>query len=253
MTKQLFAAITLSVATLFSPLSQAESFASDQKHDSFDQMLNAYVKDGVVNYPKFQKDSRFDAYLDFIAHAKPRTLATEEEQLAFWINAYNALSIKGILDGKSPKSTFGRYGFFIGTKYEVAGEKISLNTLEKKVIIPYGEPRIHFAIVCASASCPKLTSEAYTAEKLDQQLTDNAIDFLNNTKKNQINLDSKVIKVSKIFDWFDKDFADHSGSVQQYIAQFIQDDALKTKLSDKAYKVKHLKYDWSLNGIAPAK
>lgn len=247
-------AICIFLSFLVSHRSYAETaYASDKNHHNFNLMLNEYVNDGVVDYSQFQTDPRFPEYIDFIATAKPRELATDKEQLAFWINAYNALSIKGILDGKSPRSLLGRHSFFISKKHMVAGESISLNHLEKKIIIPYKEPRIHFAIVCASASCPKLISEAYSAEKLDSQLNKNSIAFINNKEKNQISLDKKKIKISKIFDWFEEDFSEHSGSVQKYIAQFINDEPLKNKLINEEFKVKHLKYNWNLNGIPPIK
>lgn len=241
------------VAVCASSMLYAGSVDSDKAHDPFDAVLKAHVDNGHVNYAGIEQDARFNDYVAYLATAKPRQLATDEEQLAFWINAYNALSIKGIIDGKSPKSLFGRYKFFISTTYPLAGETTSLDDLEKKIIIPYDEPLIHFAIVCASASCPKLLSEAYRAESLHAQMQANASTFLNNPNKNQLDVNAKKVRLSKIFKWFKDDFAAKSGSVQQYIAPFINDVALASKLKDDAFKVKYLKYNWSLNGTPPSK
>jgi hypothetical protein len=117
--------------------------------------LQAYVRDGQVDYAAIQTDDRFQAYIDYLETADPETLATRDEKLAFWINAYNALAIKGVLDGLSTGSLLARVGFF-SADYSLAGRSIDLYDLEHEIIIPFGEPRIHFAIVCASASCPKI-------------------------------------------------------------------------------------------------
>ena len=178
-------------------------------------------------------------------------LASSEEQLAFWINTYNALAIKGIIDGGSPSSFFGRIGYFKTTTYEAGGKTISLYDLERDVIIPLGEPRIHFAIVCASFSCPMLRSEAYTAEHLDEQLELNARRFINDPTRNRFDRGSKVAHLSKIFDWFPEDFEKHSGTVLGYVANYVDDPELAKELRDGGYKIKYLKYDWSLNGVAP--
>jgi len=231
----------------------ANAIASDVLHQPFDAVLKAHVDNGRVNYAGIQQDSRFTDYITYLEQAKPRQLKTNNEQLAFWINAYNALSIKGIIDGKSPKSLLGRYKFFISTKYLLAGEMTSLDDLEKKIIIPYKEPLIHFAIVCASASCPKLLSTVYTAENLQQQMLMNAKSFVSDFNKNQLDVDAKKIRLSKIFKWFKDDFSEKSGSVQQYIADLVQDPELADKLRNDSFKVKYLSYDWSLNGTPPIK
>lgn len=221
---------------------------TDNIHQGFDAVLKDHVTDGQVDYTSIQQDSRFHNYLSAIQNINPKNFATKQQQLAFWINAYNALAIKGIIDNLSPSSLFGRYSFFKSTNYKVAGQTINLDDLEKKIIIPFEEPRIHFAIVCASASCPKLRSEAYLASRLNEQLETNTYEFLNNENKNQFNSNKKVAKVSKIFDWFTDDFEKHSGSVQKYIAQYVDNKALKIALSNESYKIKYLKYDWQLNG-----
>ncbi len=219
-------------------------------HQLFDGVLQDYVADGRVDYPAIAEDDRFAAYLRWL-QSNPADNASREQELAYWINAYNALAIKGIIDGKSPSSFFGRVGYFKTTKYEVGGKRINLYDLEREVLIPFGEPRIHFAIVCASASCPQLRSEAYTAAKLGQQLEDGATQFINHSTRNRFDRENKTAYLSMIFSWFDSDFEQHSGSVQRYVARYVDDPAVAAELAANRYTIEHLKYDWSLNGVSP--
>lgn len=219
-------------------------------HIDFDAILKASVDNGVVDYPRIAADPRFAPYVESLAAPLPAG-TSRDEQLAFYINAYNALAIKGILAGQSPSSLLGRYKYFKGTDYDVGGQRMNLFDLEREVIIPYGEPRIHFAIVCASASCPPLRAEAYTADKLEVQLEDQARKFLADTSKNYFEPEKRTARLSKIFDWYPEDFAGHSGSVQEYVAQYVPDTEIAAALRARAYKLRYLKYDWSLNGIEP--
>lgn len=245
-------AISLTVFVIWTLVAQAQAKATtDTKHEEFDAVLKAHVVDGVVDYASIKKDARFSNYLNVLGNTNPDGFATDAEKLAFWINAYNALAIKGILDGRSPSGFFGRIGYFKTTDYQVAGRSINLYDLERDIIIPFGEPRIHFAIVCASQSCPKLRSEAYVASRLGEQLEDNTRAFMNDPHKNTFDTDKKIAKVSKIFDWFDEDFEKHSGSVQEFVSKYLDDKSIAEQLSQENFRVKHLKYDWNLNGTPP--
>ena len=218
-------------------------------HQRFDQILRSSVVDGAVDYPSILNDPNFAQYLKDL-EPEP-VFQSQAETLAYWINAYNALAIKGILDGRSPRTLFGRFGYFKQAKYQVGGKKINLYDLERKVIIPLGEPRIHFAINCASQSCPKLLSMAYTADTLEQQLDANTRAFINDQALNRFDREKKIAYVSKIFDWFEDDFSQHAGSVQKYLARYVADPAIAQELANEQYKIKYLKYDWRLNGTAP--
>ncbi len=225
--------------------------ASDALHKPFTEVLRANVSNGQVNYAGIKSNPRFGEYLHALKQARPDTFTTKAERLVFWINAYNAMAIKGIVDGHSPDSFWGRLTYFKTTDYEIAGRSINLYDLEHEILMPFHDPRIHFAIVCASRSCPKLRSEAYLAATLEQQLNDNAVDFINDPDKNVFDDTGKRAYLSKIFDWFAKDFKQHSGSVQKYVATFINEPALKQALSQEKYRVKYLAYDWHLNGTPP--
>ncbi len=222
--------------------------ASPQLHRPFTEALAAHVSRGVVNYSGLATDRNFAEYLERLAQTDAARLANEKERLVYWINAYNAFAIKGILDGGSPSSFFGRIGFFSGATYDAGGKRINLYDLEHEILRRMNEPRFHFAIVCASTSCPSLRSEAYVVEKLEAQLESDARAFVNDPRKNRFDRESKVAYLSKIFDWFEVDFEKHSGSVLAYVAQYVEDMNLAAELRQGRYSVKYLPYDWSLNG-----
>jgi len=231
----------------------AEPIAPNEfSHRTFDELLRAYVVDGVVNYPGITADARFQAYLLQLDRVDPNRLPTRQDRLAFWINAYNAFAIKGILDGYSPMTLFGRYRYFIARDYQVGGKTINLYDLERKLLIPnFREPLIHFAIVCASSSCPRLQSWAYSADKLDQQLEESARGFINDPTRNQFDRQQKIARLSMIFKWFEDDFIAHSGSLINYVKRYVTDLDLARELDAASYRLEFLEYDWRLNGTPP--
>ena len=228
----------------------AEATDATFSHDLFQDVVSEYVDDGNVNYPGINKSNSYHAYISLLE--KTTSFQNSNEELSYWINAYNALAIKGILDGRSPESFFGKIGYFYNAEYKVNGRTTNLYDLEHDVIIPLGEPRIHFALNCASASCPRLNSDVYQAEKLEQQLEDAAIAFINNTSHNRFNQQTKIAHISKIFDWFEDDFVKHSATVQNYLALYVSDERISAALANNEYEIKYMEYDWSLNGIPPA-
>ena len=246
-----FLSVQLLIVQLFIGAGAMAQGLNDAFHDDFDSVLRAHVSDGRVDYPAIARDVRFSRYLERLATAQVTPDLPLPERLAFWVNAYNALAIDGILSGGSPSSLLGRLSYFKRDKYEVAGREITLYDLERDVIIPLGDNRIHFAIVCASASCPPLLAEAYVPSKIDEQLEAQSIAFVNDPTKNTFDLARQRMRVSKIFDWFKDDFAAEAGSVQDYVARYVRDTSVKAALTDGAWRVRHHKYDWSLNGIAP--
>ena len=238
------------VPTSFEPVDPLRP--SEFSHRLLGQVLAAHVNDGVVNYPGIQADNRFTAYLAQLDRVDPAALATRNERLAFWINAYNAFAIKGILDYYSPVSYIGRYRYFIGQGYRVGGATINLYDLERQVLIKqFQEPLIHFAIVCASTSCPNLQPWAYEPGQLDRQLDRVAREFINDPTRNRFERTHKVASLSMIFKWFEEDFTETAGSVRAYITRYLSDPELVQDLMRSDYRIEHLDYDWSLNGIPP--
>jgi len=228
------------------------SWATEAVDNSlYGDLLGKYVKDGVVDYQGFKdEETRLDAYLKALEQTDTSKLSGDE-QLAFYINTYNATTIKLILSAYPDiKSIWDLGSRFFNKPFDkeivsIEGKTISLDDLEHGIIRPrFKEPRVHFAVNCASKSCPPIISEPYEGNTLDQQLTAVTRAFLNNPEKNY--LDGKKLYASKIFKWFKEDFDD---DVVGFFIKFV-DEELKEKLAanrDKI-KVKYLDYDWSLNG-----
>ena len=225
--------------------------ANGAPHGDLDAALRANVKDGFVMYPGLAGNEAYKRYVVWLTSVNAATFTTMEARLAFWINAYNALAIKGILDGGSPSSWFGRIGYFKNTIYDVGGRNISLYDLEHEVLRPLGEPRIHFALNCASKSCPVLRSEAYRPAELEAQLDDAARVFVNDQSRNQLDRGEKLARLSKIFDWFEEDFGNGEQAILNYVANYVGDASLAAELRSGGWRVEYLDYDWTLNGQAP--
>ena len=217
----------------------------------YDALLKAYVvngtKNGVslytVNYRQLKKDSRFARVVSQLETFSPGTLGNKQERLAFYINAYNILAIKMIIDHMPVKSIRDIGSLFSPVwkkpAGKIGGEVVTLHQVEHEVLRPMGDARIHMAIVCASVSCPDLRPEAYRASQIHRQLDDQTRQFLNNNAKG-LRLDDGEIMVSKIFDWFEDDF-DHYGGVKSFLSQYRKD--LPRGWSVDA----DIDYDWSLN------
>jgi hypothetical protein len=242
----------LGLSTVPATFTPAQPLApADFSHQTFEELVGVHVKDGLVDYPAVASDPRLESYLLQLDRLDPTTLPTREHRLAFWINAYNAFAIKGIVDGYSPKTLYGRYRYFIARDYRIGGEGINLYDLEQRVLIPdFREPRIHFAIVCASRSCPKL-QRVFSPERLDAQLDEAARAFINDPSRNRFDRERKVAELSMIFKWFQRDFKAATGSLLSYVRRYVADPELAHDLEKSHYTVTFLEYDWSLNGRPP--
>lgn len=209
-------------------------------HTLWNTLVSKYVsKEGTVNYKGFKKDEKaLQTYLEVLQKNTPAASWSKNEKLAYWINAYNAFTVRLILDHyplKSIKDIKDPWG----KDFIVIGENTySLEDIEHKILRKMNEPRIHFAINCASYSCPKLANKAYTTATLDQQLEAAAKNFVNDPSKNSISKDS--IEISKIFSWFSGDF-EEQGSIIDFLNTF------STIKIDKNAKVRYKSYNWNLN------
>lgn len=218
-------------------------------HQPWTDLLQKHVDaKGFVSYKGFLEDSlKLNDYLNVLSATPPTDEWTRAEKLAFWINAYNAFTVKLIINHYPVSSIKDiKKGIpFVNSVwdikfFEIGGMRMSLNEIEHSILRKeFEEPRIHFSIVCASMSCPKLRNEAFTAEKLEQQLQAQAVDFINDSTKNEIEMEE--IRISSIFKWFSGDFT-NNGTVQEFIRPFSQQDFVSSA------KVKYLPYDWNLNG-----
>lgn len=231
------------------PLNVPDLGAQSINHQAWTSLLKKHVKDGHVNYSGFIKDRpALEQYLASLRSHPPSKSWTNNEKLAYWINTYNAYTIELILRHwpiTGIRQVSGRIQMpFVNSPWDIpiipAGDaEITLNDVEHRILRKqFEDPRIHFAIVCASKSCPNLRSEAYTANLIDQQLNDQAIKFINDPSKNVIEQDT--IRISRIFQWFRGDF-EKNHSLVDFLNQY------SNRPIDKKVVIRHLEYDWSLN------
>jgi len=216
-------------------------------HSTWDTLLRRYVdQDGRVAYRDWQARDlpTFAAYLKTLAETKVEGMS-ETEAKAFWINAYNAVIIQGVLNGYTAEGLLSRKRLFSWYSILVAGKKRTPDEIEHEILRPtFRDPRIHFTIVCASTSCPKLRPEAYVAERLEQQLDDAAREFINDPQRNRFEVGR--VAVSAIFQWFAQDFTEQSGTVVKFLLRFVAEEK-KAILESFSRDLQYLEYDWTLN------
>ena len=195
---------------------------------------------GVVNYNAFKKDiSKLNKYLRELSETKITPSWTKNDKIAYWINVYNAFTIKLIVNNYPVKSIKEIEKPWDQKFFSIDGKSMSLGEVEHNVLRKFGDPRIHFAINCASASCPRLIQVPYTANNLDELLERQTIEFINDPFYNTIT--GYTVNVSKLFDWYKRDFKEHSGSVVNFINKYSKVSIGNQK--EKGYKP----YDWTIN------
>lgn len=245
LSNNLLSAVLTLAAVMISP-----NAAQATDWDLLDAVLGQYVaptqRAGIrfhgVDYESLALDPRYQQLLNQIENTATATLADRNERLAFYINAYNVYAIKMVIDNMPLDSIRDVGSIFTPvwkkTVGNIAGQPVTLDQIEHAILRSMGEPRIHFAIVCASLSCPNLRGEAYRAERLEQQLEEQTKAFLNDDSKGLV-LAGRRVRLSQIFDWFEEDF-DTVGGVEAFVRRYRE---LPQQISWRA----NLPYDWDLN------
>jgi len=247
------------LALLVSMLPPSQTF----DHALWDRVLKAYVNDlGEVDYAGLKTHRRdLDEYVrrleEFSPVNRPDLFPTQAHELAYWMNAYNAFVMRGVVDNyptRSVRDLGALYGFFRHKDYTAGGARMSLVQLENEIIRKrYHEPRIHFGIVCASISCPRLSRQAFTADNLETQLDQLARQFVNERRNLTIDSSSNEVILSAIFKWYKEDFERSADGSQKTILDFVGRYANpgNRKLLDSLRKsrIKYYDYDWSINEL----
>lgn len=213
---------------------------------AWDTLLSTYITDnGMVKYKELKANADHMKVLnDYVAAIAAADVSKmdKDTQLAFYINAYNAHTLKAVLDRYPLESVMKVDGFFKKIKHKVAGEEITLDTLENvKIRGQFKEPRIHFVVNCASASCPKLRRDAVTKANMDALMTDSAKKYI----AEQTKVSGKTITTSQIFEWFAGDFKATDGTVKAFLVKYSDGD-LKKQL-EGGETIKFSTYGWDLN------
>lgn len=233
----------------------------DHDHAAWTALLPRYVHNGSVDYAGLKRNGQaeLNGYLQSLESVCRGHFDTwtREQKLAFWINAYNAYTVKLILDNY-PLSTIRSIGLLPGAAFRQdfiplqrlhgGNDELSLNDIEHEILRKeFQEPRIHFAIVCASKSCPILRSAAYRASTVNAQLDDAARTFIRDSSRNRFDASTRTLHLSSIFDWFREDFERAAQTLPRFVARYA-DDATATAIRSGNVRVRFLDYDWSLNG-----
>jgi hypothetical protein len=212
-------------------------------HMAWEELLQNHLQDdGKVDYKGFLRDKpRLDYYLESLALQPPQEDWSTPARMAYYINLYNAGTVALILENYPVKSIRDIDRPWAKKRIRVGAEQLSLGDIEHKILRKMGDARIHFAINCASISCPKLPKYAFTESGIESQLNQAARGFINDPERNVISPDQT--EVSKIFKWFRSDFKGEGGSLVEYLNRFLD------KPIPKGTAVKFLSYDWALNDI----
>jgi len=230
-------------------------------HSAWSELLSTYVDDkGLVDYKawKASQDAqrKLDDYLAELSRADRNADAKRDARLAFWINAYNAVTVKGILR-EYPTSSIRNHTGVVGYNIwkdlplQVGAKAYSLHAMEHEILREMGEPRIHFAINCASLGCPPLRQEAFVAERLEEQLADIARRFFADPGKFRYDSKEGTIRLSPILKWFAEDFGASQQERLATIAPYLPDEEARQLARSGDVEVSYLDYDWSLNGQNP--
>ena len=269
--------VAVSTLLVFVPVSVE---ASPVRYDAYGQVLTQFVEQGQVDYASLKKNRKdLDHFVSMLGELsrEPYETFNEQEKIAFWLNAYNAITLKVIIDHYPinkkrsfaglpfPKKSIRQIrGAWDKIAHPVFGEPVTLDAIEHKILRQdFNEPRIHMALVCAARGCPPLRSEPYLGSRLDEQLDDQARQFLASEDKFKLNQKERVLHLSAIFDWFGKDFVERYGTDQIHlptdpsekaVLHFIQgylrpEEAQFVK--NETYNVLYYKYDWTLNDRVP--
>lgn len=209
-------------------------------HSEWNTLLKKHVSsEGLVDYKGFMKDrAQLNAYLSKLSKLKPTKDWSTQEQLAYYINIYNAYTVDLILNNYPTKSIKDISGNWTKEFVTIRDVEISLGGIENSILRKMNEPRIHFAINCASISCPKLLNEAFTAAKINEQLDRVTKEFVN-SDKNEISKNSA--KLSSIFDWYKRDFTENGETLIDYVNKYSN---IKVQTGTA---ITYKEYNWNLN------
>jgi len=234
-------------------------------HHLLNQVLKAHVSaDGQVRYAalatnRIHLDAYIDSLGDYSPENHPELFPTRFYELAYWINAYNAFVLRGIIDAypiSSVKDAFFLNGFFNRQKFVAGGRSMTLNDIENGIIrARYGEPRIHFVLNCGARSCPQLENKAFTGATLDARLEQALKRFANDPK--HVRLEGKRLYLSKILDWYQEDFSDeftpkrpnseNQTDIVSYLFPYLESSLADQLIGIDNLEVEFFDYDWALN------
>jgi hypothetical protein len=230
---------------------------SEISHQRWEELLHRFVDtEGNVDYSAWKNSPadmhRLNEYIDSLSRLDESRSTSPPQKLAYWINAYNAVTMLGILREYPTTSIQDHvshgwgYNIWRDLRLLVGDKTHSLGEMEHSILRPLNEPRIHFAIVCASRGCPRLLNEAYTAGRLEEQLQNNTLHFFADATKCSADTARHELHLSPILKWYARDFGPKERALLHRISSWLPDEA-KSVANREDVKVSYLDYDWSLN------
>jgi len=218
-------------------------------HSAFDRILRAHVRGGRVDYAalKAADSGRLREYVASLA-AGPASFVGADDELAFWLNAYNAFVIAGVI-ARYPdiKSVMDIPDFFRGERWEAAGQPRSLDQIENQIIRPkFKDSRIHFVLVCGAQSCPPLQPRAMHPATLQAQLDRAARAAVNDARYVQVDRREGRLRLTRVMSWYRKDFVESDGSLEAFLLRYLKEPA-RTQLGRGGLTIEFMDYDWALN------
>lgn len=207
-----------------------------------DSFLNKYITDGKVDYlALYANPSELHSILNLIENENLDG-KSDGYKKAFWLNAYNLLVIKSVVQAPGITSPKNKHGFFSGEKHKAAGELLTLDEIERhKLLDLYKDERIHLTLVCGAAGCPTLAHFSYQPDSIEQQIFSQTKKVFNDKYFIRVNNSERIVELSKIFDWYKNDFTQSGLTILKYINQY------RTEKIPEDFKVKYYEYDWNLN------
>ncbi len=238
------------VGVSFNLMVRGASAFKEREYQLWGKVLQEYVDDqGKVDYAKLQKNQAdLNGFIEKVRNADIDGMS-DIEQKTFWINAYNALTMQLIVD-KYPLKLGGirtiNWGRPWSIKMRVAHRDLTLNDIEHKILRPLGDPRVHFALNCASIGCPKLPNKPFDPQRLDEQLDFEARRFMNDPQKVRLDRAADILYHSELLDWYEDDFLAVADDPLNYIKQYLNEED-QSYLEARKVTLKKIKYDWGLN------
>ena len=248
-------AVSLGASVGAAPIAAPPS--SDELYAPWERVLTTYVDaEGLVDYAGLKASGMddFRAFMDAIATADPNSM-TEAEQIAFWINAYNAVVMWQVVERYPIDSVrdvgvlWGLVGGFFKQTYPVAGREMSADNIEHDTLrADFDDERIHWALVCAAFGCPRLLDRPYRAETLEETLREQSFEFLGQPRGLQLERDANTLYLSSYFNWYEDDFTAVADTVIDYVLRYAPaDDAEYIRTHRDDLTVRIMDYDWTLN------
>jgi|TARA_B100000315_G_scaffold237212_1_gene253730 hypothetical protein len=248
------------VLLLLMPAIWVQAVAFDHEHSVWTDLLQQHVtNDGGLSQVDYRalldEEAKLSVYLESLSRVSHQEFAgwTEDQRLAFLINAYNGFTVKLVLDHLPVKSIKDIGGWFSSPWkkrfFQLLGDERHLDDIEHGMIRKdFDEPRIHFAVNCAATGCPPLRAEAYVAARLDEQLEDNTRRFLRDTRRNRYSATETRLELSAVMDWYRDDFSKNGQSLHNFVASRMGTTPSDAEaIGNRRVRIRFLDYDWSLN------